>query len=143
MAVGGILDHAIYSLLWLIIKLRFIEVYKQRDFEQIWIGLCQDDPGAKGAIRSYLRDYVENSQTTRPVLGDKESEVIQTITTTKTVIEHWKTLVVEADNTILRVLRHKDPDNRGLWKLRWEQGESSDRPVGNISNVRDFVAFGF
>ena len=46
------------------IELSFIETFKKQDFKQVWIGLCQDDPGAKGVIRSYLRDDVESSQTT-------------------------------------------------------------------------------
>ncbi|KAL2139235.1 hypothetical protein VTI28DRAFT_5495 [Corynascus sepedonium] len=114
----------------------FVETFKKHDFDQIWLGLCRDDPKSKAVIRSYFRDYVESSQTTRPILGEKEYEVVQTITTTRTVISRWKNLVAEADNTILRDMRRKDPDNWGLWKLRWDQGEPSDRPVADISNVR-------
>ncbi len=119
------------------VKLRFIETFKKRNFEQVWTGLCRNDPDAKVAIRSYLRDYVETSQTLRPVLGEQEYELVQTITCTGSVIEHWKTLIGEADNTILRVLRRNDPENCGLWKLRWDQKQTSDRPVADISNVRN------
>ncbi|KAL2260127.1 hypothetical protein VTK26DRAFT_5966 [Humicola hyalothermophila] len=31
-------------------------------------------------------------------------------------------------------MRRKEPENRGLWKLRWDQGEPTDRPVADISN---------
>ena len=55
-----------------------------------------------------------------PVLGEEEYELVQTVTAAKTVITHWKNLVAEADNTILRVMRRKDPGNYGLWKLRWD-----------------------
>ncbi|KAK4136473.1 hypothetical protein BT67DRAFT_359278, partial [Trichocladium antarcticum] len=67
----------------------------------IWLDLCRDNPEAKVIIRSYFRDYVENSQIARPVLREEEYEVVQTITTTRTMISHWKALIVEADNTIL------------------------------------------
>jgi hypothetical protein len=117
-------------------KLSFIETYKKRlDFDQIWLDLCRDDPGSKAVIRSYFRDFVETSQTVRPVLGEEEYEVVQTITTTQTVITQWKTLVAEADNTILRLKRKSDPDNDALWKLRWAKGDSPDGPVADISNV--------
>lgn len=72
----------------------------------------------------------------RPVLGEQEYQSIQTITCTKTVIAHWKNLVGEADNTILRFMREKEPANRTLWKLRWDKGDQTDRPVADISNVR-------
>ncbi|KAK4099790.1 hypothetical protein N658DRAFT_487380 [Parathielavia hyrcaniae] len=91
------------------LRLRFIETYKKRDFNQIWLDLCQDDPEAKAAIRSYLRDYVEISQTTGPVLGEQEFEYVQTITSTTTVITHWRILVAYADNMILRPMRRDDP----------------------------------
>lgn len=124
------------ELAWFNNRLRFVETYKkQQDFDQIWLGLCRDDPEVKVVIRSYFRDFVEASYTARPVLGEQEYEVVQTITATKTVIEHWKNLVLEADNTILRLMRREEPHNRGLWKLRWDQGEPSDRPVADISKV--------
>ncbi|KAL2127996.1 hypothetical protein VTI74DRAFT_9856 [Chaetomium olivicolor] len=113
----------------------FIETYKNRDFDQIWLGLFQDNSEARVVIRSYFCDYIESSQTARPVLGEQKYKVVQMITATKTIIMHWKALVVEADNTILRLMRRKEPYNRGLWKLRWDQGEPSDRPVADISNV--------
>lgn len=89
----------------------------------------------KAVIQSYFGDYVENSQTARPVLGEEEFEIVQTFTTTKTTISHWKSLVAEADNTILRVKRREDPSNHRLWKLRWDQGEPEERPIGDISRV--------
>ncbi|KAH6847506.1 hypothetical protein B0I37DRAFT_354242 [Chaetomium sp. MPI-CAGE-AT-0009] len=112
----------------------FIETYKKRDFGQLWIALCRDDVGAKNAIRSYFRDYIESSRTYRLSLGEEEYETVQTITTTNTVIEHWKNLVAHADNTVLREKRREDPDNSRLWKLRWDPGEQTDRPVADISN---------
>ncbi|KAK4103744.1 hypothetical protein N658DRAFT_494232, partial [Parathielavia hyrcaniae] len=115
--------HGAFSTFGINTRLRFIETYKKRDFKQIWLDLCQDDPEAKAAIRSYLRDYVENSQTTRPVLGEQEFEYVQTITCTTTVITHWKNLVAHADNMILRPMRRDDPDNWQKWKLRWDRGE--------------------
>ncbi|KAL2138139.1 hypothetical protein VTI28DRAFT_7389 [Corynascus sepedonium] len=107
---------------------------EKRDFNQLWLDLCRDDQEAKAVIRSYFRDYVETSQTVRPALGPQEYEVVQTITTTKTVIEHWKHLVGEADNTILRPMRRKQPHNHALWKLRWDRGEPKDRLVADITN---------
>lgn len=118
---------------------RFIETYKKQDFDKTWLGLCQDDPEAKNTIRSFFRDYIESSQTTRPVLGEEEYETVQTITTTKTLMSYWKHLIGQADNTILRQKRREDPENRRLWKLRWDRGEPSDRPVADISDVRRFV----
>ncbi len=74
----------------------------------------QDDPDGKTVIKSYLREYIKSSQTTRLVLRNEEYEVVQTVTCTRTVIEHWKTLVAEADNTILRAIMRKDPGNHRL-----------------------------
>ncbi|KAK3373520.1 hypothetical protein B0T24DRAFT_266189 [Lasiosphaeria ovina] len=97
----------------------------------IWLVLCNDQKREKTIIKSYFRDYVESSRITRPALGDgdDEGETIQTITCTKTVILHWKSLVAEADNTILREKRRDDPSKRGLWKLRWDKGESPLPPT--------------
>ncbi len=115
---------------------RFVKTFKKQFiFDQIWLGLCRDDLDAKAVIRSYLRDYVESSQTARPTLGEEEYEVVQTITCTRTAIDHWKNLVAEADNTVLRAMRRRDPNNHELWKLRWDRGEPKDRPVADISNV--------
>lgn len=67
-------------------KLRFVKTYKKGiDFDQLWLDLCRDDPKAKVVIQSYFRDFVENSQTVRPVLREEEYEVVQTITATRTV----------------------------------------------------------
>ncbi|KAK0734674.1 hypothetical protein B0T26DRAFT_798456 [Lasiosphaeria miniovina] len=114
----------------------FVEKYKGENFYRIWLGLCKDQKREKTIIRSYFRDYVESSQKTRPAFenGDDESQSIQTITRTKTVISHWRNLVVEADNTILREKRRDDPSIRGLWKLRWDKGDSRDSSVADISN---------
>ncbi|KAL2197422.1 hypothetical protein P885DRAFT_60037 [Corynascus similis CBS 632.67] len=89
----------------------FVKTFKKQEFGQIWLGLCCDNPKSEAVIRSYFCDYVEGTQTTRPVLREQEYEVVQTITTTRTVITRWKNLVAEADNTILREKRRKDPDN--------------------------------
>ncbi|KAL2020069.1 hypothetical protein VTK56DRAFT_8873 [Thermocarpiscus australiensis] len=64
----------------------FVENYKKRDFNRIWLDLCRDDPGVKIVIRSYFRDYVENSRVLRPVLGEQEYELVQTITSD---ISNW------------------------------------------------------
>ncbi|KAK3900715.1 hypothetical protein C8A05DRAFT_35625, partial [Staphylotrichum tortipilum] len=113
----------------------FIKTHKKGwDFHQIWLRLCRDDPRAKVVIRSYFCHYVRRSQVNRPALGEEEYETVQMINCTKTVIDHWKNLVAEADNTVLREMRRKDPDNYGLWKLRWDLGEPKDRPVADISN---------
>ncbi|KAK3374298.1 hypothetical protein B0T24DRAFT_667365 [Lasiosphaeria ovina] len=87
---------------------------------KIWLGLYNDQEREKTRIKSYFRDYTESSRITRPALGDGDDEYqnIQTITITKTAILHWRNLVVEADNTILREKRREDPSKRGLWKLR-------------------------
>ncbi|KAK4248639.1 hypothetical protein C7999DRAFT_30873 [Corynascus novoguineensis] len=66
----------------------FLETYKKLKFNQIWLDLCRDDLEAKAVIRSYFRDYAETSQTVRPPFGPQKYEVVQTITTTTTVIEH-------------------------------------------------------
>jgi len=121
-------------------SLRFINTFTKYDLDQLWLDLCLDKLEAKNAIRAFFRDYIESAQATRPVLGEEEYETVQTITTTKTAISYWKHLVGEADNTILREKRREDPDNRKLWKLRWDQGEPSDRPVADISDVRRFVS---
>lgn len=89
----------------------FVKTFKKQEFGHIWLGLCCDNPKSEAVIRSYFCDYVEGTQTTRPVLREQEYEVVQTITTTRTVITRWKNLVAEADNTILREKRRKDPDN--------------------------------
>ena len=120
----------------LTIRDRFIKTHKKGwDFHQIWLRLCRDDPRAKVVIRSYFCHYVRRSQVNRPALGEEEYETVQMINCTKTVIDHWKNLVAEADNTVLRAMRRKDPDNYRLWKLRWDRGEPKDRPVADISNV--------
>jgi hypothetical protein len=108
---------------------------KKKNFEQLRLDLCQNKPDAKKIIQSYFLDYVRSSRTLRPVLGEQESECVQTITTIKAVMKHWESLVAEAVNTILREQRRRDPPNKALWKLRWDPGDSKDRPVADISRV--------
>ncbi|KAK3896625.1 hypothetical protein C8A05DRAFT_39823, partial [Staphylotrichum tortipilum] len=92
--VGPRLQERVRS--WQAMQL-FVRTFKKRDFDQVWLGLRRDDPDAKAVIWSYLRDYIESSRTTRPVLGDEEYEVVQTITCTRTPITYWKNLWTRKD----------------------------------------------
>jgi hypothetical protein len=118
-------------------NLRFFQTFKKNhDFEQVWLDVCREDKAALSAIRSYLRDYVESSRVSRPALHEKEAyETIQRLTTVKTVMTHWRSLVAHADNTLLRKKRREDPENRLLWTLRWDKGGPRNPPVTEISRV--------
>lgn len=97
--------------------LRFFQTFKKNhDFEQVWLDICREDKAAVSAIRSYLRDDVESSRVSRPALHEKGAyETIQSLTTVKAVMTHWRSLVAHADNTLLRTKRREDPDNRLLY----------------------------
>ncbi|KAH6848186.1 hypothetical protein B0I37DRAFT_376904 [Chaetomium sp. MPI-CAGE-AT-0009] len=95
---------------------RYFATYKKNyEFEQIWLSICREDEKVLPAIQSYIRDYIESSQISRPSLHEKEEyETVQTVTTTKTIVTHWRSLVTHANNTLLREKRQEDPENRSL-----------------------------
>lgn len=116
---------------------RFFTTCKQHyDFEQAWLDLCRGEEKASNAVKSYLRDYVEFALGSRPALHDQEGfESFRTITTVTAVMTHWRILVAHADNTLLRRKRREDPENLGLWTLRWDRGGPKHAPVTEISRV--------
>jgi len=105
------------------------------DGDKIWFDLCDDRDTAKDHCRTYLHDYVEYSVRSCAWLGPEEFRVVRTVNSASTVMALWKTLVLNADNTILMQKRREDPTNKNKWRLRWDAGKLTQGPVYEISKV--------
>jgi len=114
----------------------WISHYGKCSLEQVWLDLCCDKQEAKAVMIAFLNYYIRTSVEDCLVLGSAEVITIQTVGCTRYILEVWKNLVMEADNTVLRDMRQKHPEEQGKWKLRWEPHRMSrDRPVGDLSTV--------
>ncbi|KAI6544139.1 hypothetical protein MCOR05_002642 [Pyricularia oryzae] len=123
-------------------KIFFQEVY-QIDPDQIWLDLCHRRSDAhvkaKDYCRLFLDDYVKYSD--RPVvcLGPEETKLERAVTAAWSVESLWRTLVLAADNTVLRVKRRSDPDNDSKWKLQYTPGSNNLRGEGPVWEVSYWI----
>ncbi|KAI1322660.1 hypothetical protein F5Y16DRAFT_30440 [Xylariaceae sp. FL0255] len=104
------------------------------DSKGLWVDLCADDKDAKKNIEFFLMWYVKNSGRREICLGPEEYEWKNAVTSAVTLTEVWKNLVVEADNTVLREKRQKEPQFWRLWKLAFVERDK-DGPVAEISRA--------
>jgi hypothetical protein len=110
----------------------------------IWIDLCREStPDQDTAIircQAFLRDYVTNARTSRPIFGPEETEEVRTVNSTVTVLKLWGCVVMEADARILAKKRREDPDYAYAWALRADmiaKGRPRGTPViTKINRVR-------
>jgi hypothetical protein len=95
---------------------------------------------------AFLRNYVKTSVQEFPVPvpleeagmeGTKEKEMRRTITSAHTLLNVWRSLIAEADCTILLKKRQEDPANKHIWRLKFidHANAKGQGPVFEVSKV--------
>lgn len=92
-------------------KTSWISQCGKYSLEQAWLDLCCDKKEAKAVMIAFLKYYIRTSIKENPVLGPEEVVTVQTIGSTRYILEVWKNLVMEADNTVLGDMRQKHPED--------------------------------
>ena len=109
----------------------------QIDPNKIWLGLCLGEKKSMDLCRLYLQSYVKDSMQRVPVLGPQESEDRRTVNSASSVIQCWRELIAEADATVLRDQRERDPENFDKWRLKFTDhtNQRGRGPVFEICQV--------
>ena len=115
------------------------------DPDEIWYGLCRDDLQAQRRCKVFWRGFFLNSAQWFPVLDlarpEREYEKRWTITSAVTLLIDWRSLVAQANNTVLskkrRVERRNGRGNAHFWSLTFRDDKSSVKrgPIYEISKV--------
>ncbi|KAK4182001.1 hypothetical protein QBC35DRAFT_551266, partial [Podospora australis] len=116
----------------------FRETFPEHDLETTWLDFHQGKSEPQARLKSFVTQKVQYSQSDRPDIGDSETVTVQTISTVTSALHVWRNIVARADRTIFLKKRSEDPENRGKWKLMWDdrEGHGSVRgvnPVGEVS----------
>lgn len=107
------------------------------DHKQIWYGLCVDDTVAVRHCQDFLEDYVSNAKRRVVLTGEyMDKEEVRSITSAKTLLLFWDTLVGEANSTILQEKRDEDPGNRSKWVLVNSGKKPTAGYAGPVSRIR-------
>lgn len=118
------------------------------DPDNIWLSLCLNDDTAKRKCVGFLREYVKKSVQKFPILvplekaaetGEKppETEERRTITSAHTLLNIWRSLIAQADATVLLKKRKEDPANKDTWRLKFmdHTNAKGKGPVFEVSKV--------
>ncbi|KAF2191615.1 hypothetical protein K469DRAFT_746890 [Zopfia rhizophila CBS 207.26] len=86
---------------------------------------------------AYSKRYVEESVEKSVVLGPEECEWRRTVNSASSVTQYWRELIAEADATVLRDKRRKDPKNFAKWRLKFlsHTHQRGQGPVSEISQL--------
>ena len=93
-----------------------------------------------------MRNYVKTSVQEFPILvpleevgmeGTKEKEMRQTVTSAHALLNVWRSLIAEADCTVLLKKRQEDPTNKNTWRLKFmdHTNAKGQGPVFEVSKV--------
>ncbi len=93
---------------------------KEIDPDSVWFGLCERERTATAWCQTFLSDYVEHAVRSVMVLGPEEYEDRRVLNSAATVLGMWRSLVKEADLTVLAKRRQRDPSAAAKWKLRYQ-----------------------
>jgi hypothetical protein len=115
------------------------------DPDGIWLDLCRDDDLAKRRCVTFLTNYVQSSKVEFPILvpleqtapATPETETRQTVTSANSLLNVWRSLIAEADRTVLLARRKEDPKNKSIWRLKFMDHTNSkgNGPVYEVSKV--------
>jgi hypothetical protein len=100
------------------------------DPDSVWLDLCLHDDLAKLAKArcvAFLRAYVKDSEQEFPILvpleetGEEpqETEWRRTATSAHSLLNIWRSLIAEADATVLLKKRREDPAKKNIWRLKF------------------------
>jgi hypothetical protein len=110
------------------------------DPDTIWAGLCEGRREAAAWSQAFFSDYVEHSVRSVMVLGPEEYEDGRMLNSATTVLAMWRKLVKEADLTVLREKRQREPGTADKWRLRFHNHNArfptSSTTIFDVSKVR-------
>ncbi|KAG8162722.1 hypothetical protein KVR01_007200 [Diaporthe batatas] len=110
------------------------------DHRQIWYGLCLDDTEAEVHCMNFLEDYVTNAKKRVVLTGEHmDLEEVRSITSAKSVVQFWDTLIGEANSTVLQEKRDQDPKNRTKWVLSNSGRKPTAGYAGAVSRIRKWI----
>jgi hypothetical protein len=111
----------------------------------VWLGLCLNDDLAKARCVAFLKAYVKDSKQEFPILiplGEtreepQETEWKGTVTSAHSLLNIWRSLIAEADATVLLEKRRQDPAKKDIWRLRFmdHTNRLGQGPVYEVSKV--------
>ena len=95
---------------------------------------------------AFLKAYVKDSEQEFPILvpleetmGEEpqETECRRTVTSAHSLLNIWRSLIAEADATVLLKKRREDPANKNIWRLKFmdHTNRQGQGPVYEISKV--------
>jgi hypothetical protein len=90
----------------------------------------------------FLKAYVKDSVQEFPVLGPEETELRRTVTSAHSLLNVWRSLIAQADATVLLKKRKEDPANKHIWRLKFmdHTNRHGQGPVYEVSKVSQHVA---
>jgi hypothetical protein len=89
------------------------------DPDSIWLDLCLNRDLAKDRSRAFLRRFVKDSVKRVPTLGPEKYELKRTLNSANTLLNVWRSLIAQADATVLLDKRRKDRSNEDIWRLKF------------------------
>ena len=103
------------------------------DRDEIWYNLCRDNLQAQRCCKVFWRGFLLNSARWFPILDLKRSEIEYekrlSITSAVTLLIHWRSLVAQANDTVLSekrlVERRNGRGNPQFWSLTFRDDRSS------------------
>ncbi len=118
----------------------FYHLLDRIDPDSIWLDLCSNSDLAdlaKDKCRAFLQAYVRESAETVLVLGPEETASKPTVTSAYSLLNVWRSLIAEADATVLWDKRQKDRLNKDTWRLKFMDycNRKGQGPVFEISKV--------
>ncbi|KAK3385769.1 hypothetical protein B0H63DRAFT_544223 [Podospora didyma] len=118
----------------------FIKDIRNLDPNETILNLCRgpiQQEQAKLRCQNFLCYYIESSERERPNDGPEEVVHELTVTSTTTVLEMWKALIMYADTNVLQRMRRRDPDNSAQWTL--SIGVGGPRIKGPVFEISTWI----
>ena len=100
------------------------------DPDSIWLDLCLNRDLAKDRSRAFLRRFVKDSVTRVPTLRPEEYELKRTINSANTLLNVWRSLIAQADATVLLDKKAERPFERGHLEVEIYGSHQSSAPNG-------------
>jgi hypothetical protein len=115
------------------------------DPDNVWLDLCLNDDSTKARCVAFLKAYVKDSEQEFPILvpleetGEEPQETKgrRTVTSAHSLLNIWRSLIAEADATVLLKKRREDPAKKNIWRLKFmdHTNKLGQGPVYEISKV--------
>lgn len=103
--------------------------------DQIWVDLCRQHPLAIIFCQTFLKAYVRLGKVSRLTLGPEEVVEEQAVKYADSLNSFWKTLIAEADDSVMMPLRNADSANSNRLLLKRPMGWLGAKDEGPVAQV--------